>query len=81
MRNQLEQFEKKFIQVILADLYERPFKWSVEKPEGRFTRPDMVLNIDHEGYNKWYLEFRPCISRASTFHLSQILFISMVELQ
>jgi|SRR5690606_12089190 hypothetical protein len=61
LRNQLEQFEKKFIQVILADLYESSFKWSVEKPEGRFTRPDMVLSIDYEGYTKWYLEFRPSI--------------------
>ncbi|WP_059283554.1 hypothetical protein [Bacillus coahuilensis] len=69
LRNQLEQFEKKFIQVILADLYESPFKWSVEKSEGRFTRPDMALSIDYNGYNKWYLEFRPSIAgrRISSF--------------
>lgn len=60
-RRQREELEKKFIQVILADLYEKPFKWSVEKPESRFHQPDMILNIDNEGYNKWYLDFYPSI--------------------
>lgn len=67
LRNQAEVLEKKFIQVILADLYERPFKWTVEKPEGRVYRPDMILNIDHEGYNRWYLEFMPLISNHRHF--------------
>jgi transcriptional regulator with XRE-family HTH domain len=67
IRNQAEVLEKKFIQVILADLYERSFKWAVEKPEGRVYRPDMILNIDHEGYNRWYLEFMPLISNHRHF--------------
>ncbi|APH03465.1 hypothetical protein [Bacillus weihaiensis] len=61
IKRQMSELEKKFIQVILADLYESPFKWSVEKNEGRFIGPDMVLNIDYEGYNRWYLEFMPSI--------------------
>jgi len=61
IRMRITEMEKKFIQVILADLYERPFIWSVEKHEGRFTHPDMVLNIDHEGYSRWYLEFVPVL--------------------
>ncbi|MBH9967915.1 hypothetical protein [[Bacillus] enclensis] len=62
-RKQREELEKKFIQVILADLYEKPFKWSVEKPEGRINYPDMILNIDYEGYNRWYLDFYPSYNR------------------
>lgn len=60
-RMQIEEFEKKFKQVILGELYESPFKWSVEKTEERYRFPDMILNIDHEGYNRWYLDFRPTI--------------------
>lgn len=60
-RRQIEELEKRFKQVILGDLYESPFKWSVEKTEERFRFPDMILNIDHEEYNRWYLDFRPSI--------------------
>jgi hypothetical protein len=41
----------KFIQIILADLYERPFKWTVVKTEGKSNLPDMVLNNDTIGGN------------------------------
>lgn len=69
-RRQMEELEKKFIQVILADLYESPFKWSVEKTEERYRFPDMILNIDHDGYNRWYLDFRPHLPgrRHPSFH-------------
>ncbi|MFC0475730.1 hypothetical protein ACFFHF_10800 [Robertmurraya beringensis] len=60
-REQMEELERKFLQVILADLFERPFKWSVEKTEERFRFPDMVLNIEHNEYKRWYLDFRPSI--------------------
>lgn len=84
-RKQREEFNKKFIQVILADLYEKPFKWSVEreKPEGRLRYPDMSLNIDYEGYSKWYLDFYPSIHkhRGPSFNLSFVYgSISMYEL-
>ncbi|MCM3386851.1 hypothetical protein M3649_01745 [Ureibacillus chungkukjangi] len=71
LRMQIEELEKKFRQVILADLYESPYKWSVEKTEEkRFRFPDMILNIDHDGYNRWYLDFRPNIHgrRHPSFH-------------
>ncbi|MGD6778433.1 hypothetical protein ACQCT3_02780 [Sutcliffiella horikoshii] len=73
IKRQMSELEKKFIQVILADLYESPFKWSVEKNEGRSLGPDMVLNIDYEGYNRWYLEFMPSIPERSHFsHMKTI---------
>ena len=59
LRLQREELERKFKQVILADLYETPFKWSVEKTEERIRFPDMILNIDNEGYTRWYLKFMP----------------------
>ncbi|MEQ2464758.1 hypothetical protein [Niallia hominis] len=73
-RKRREELNKKFIQIILADLYEKTFKWSVEKPEGRIRFPDMSLNIDYEEYNKWYLDFYPSVHkhRGPSFHLSYI---------
>lgn len=70
LRMKMEDLEKKFIQVILADLYESPYKWSVEKTEERYRFPDMILNIEHDGYNRWYLDFRPHIPgrRHPSFH-------------
>jgi transcriptional regulator with XRE-family HTH domain len=53
-----KEFEKRFIQVLLANLYSRPFKWSVENTEERKRFPEMILNIDHEGYKRWYLTFK-----------------------
>ncbi|MBS4218997.1 hypothetical protein KHA96_11790 [Bacillus sp. FJAT-49711] len=61
VRGKMEQLQRKFIQVILADLYEKPFKWSVEKHEEKYHFSDMILNIDHDGYNRWYLDFKPSI--------------------
>ena len=84
-RKRREELNKKFIQIILADLYEKPFKWSVEreKPEGRIRYPDMSFNIEYEGYNKWYLDFFPSIHkhRGPSFNLSFVYgSISMYDL-
>lgn len=67
IRHRMNELEKRFIQIILADLYENPLNWSVEKQEGRFTQPDMVLNIDYAEYNKWYFEFVPVNSERRRF--------------
>lgn len=75
LRLQREELERKFKQVILADLYETHFKWSVEKTEERLRFPDMILNIDNEGYTRWYLKFLPVnperhhLPFMNTFHL------------
>lgn len=53
-----EEMEKNFFQVIMADLFTKDFEWSIQKPEGRISFPDMTINIDHDGYKKWYLEFK-----------------------
>ncbi|MFA9398367.1 MAG: hypothetical protein ACERKV_08900 [Clostridiaceae bacterium] len=63
-RNEIMFLEKKFMQIILADLYNKPFAWSIEKSEKlhngerSFYIPDMTINIDYDGYKKWYFEFK-----------------------
>lgn len=82
-REQMEELERKFVQIILADLFEKPFKWTVEKTEERLRFPDMVLNIEHEKYKRWYLDFRPSIpSRRPPSFFSLHLYgrIAMFEL-
>ncbi|EOC99343.1 hypothetical protein [Caldisalinibacter kiritimatiensis] len=81
----VEEMEQKFLQVILADLYNKDFKWTIQKPEGRMRFPDMIIDIDHDGYKKWYIEFRVSLN-SSRIHPS-IMFIhhlygqiSMMEL-
>ena len=84
-RRQIEELEKKFRQVLLAELYESPFKWSVEKSEEKYRFPDMLLNIDHERYTRWYLDFRPSIPgrrhpAVHPFHLySRIVLFEFLE--
>lgn len=56
--NQFEVFEKKCMQIILSFLYEASFKWSIRKPEGRVSSPDMVVDIEHDGYLRWLIEFK-----------------------
>lgn len=57
-RKRMEELQKKFFQVILSDLYTKPFKWSIQKPEDKPFSPDMVIDIEHDGYNRWYLDFK-----------------------
>jgi transcriptional regulator with XRE-family HTH domain len=83
LKNKGEVLEKKFIQVILAELYEKPIKWSIEKPEGKIKLPDMTLKVDYEGYNKWYLDFYPNVlqNRGPSFKLGFVYgSIAMYEL-
>lgn len=64
-RNEIEYLEKKFMQIILADLYSKSRMWSPVKLEERIRFPDMLLNIDEDGYKRWYLEFRPILKDRS----------------
>lgn len=57
-RMQYENLERKFFQFFLSYLYNVDYKWSIQKPEGRMSFPDMTIEIDNEGYNRWYLEFK-----------------------
>lgn len=79
----MEELEQKFFQVILAYLYRIDFYWSIQKPEGRMSFPDMIIDIDHDGYKKWYLEFKGSFSDRPAFFMNLIHLygrISMKEL-
>lgn len=41
-RIMMEELEHKFFQVILADLYNQDFSWSIQKPEGRRPSPCLI---------------------------------------
>lgn len=58
-RIEMEYLRKRFTQIILADLYDKPFKWSPEKLEGRMRFPDMILNIEDAEYKRWCFDFKP----------------------
>jgi hypothetical protein len=60
-RQQIEEMERKYIQVILAHLYEVDYPWGIKKPERRPYRNDMVIDIDHEGYKRWIFEFKASV--------------------
>ena len=77
-RNEILETERKFTQIILADLYTKPFKWSVEKPDSRIRVPDMTINIDDGEYTRWYLEFKIVRGRSTTMPfplLQQVYYI------
>lgn len=58
-RNEIESIKNRFKQILLADLYDKPFKWSPEKLEGRMRYPDMILNLYDSEYKRWYFDFKP----------------------
>ncbi|MEQ8155729.1 MAG: hypothetical protein ABRQ25_12725 [Clostridiaceae bacterium] len=74
-RNRGEEAEKKFFQVILSELYTMPFKWSLKKPEDGLDFPDMIIDIDHEGYTKWYIEFRANFSNEKNVVTMNVFYI------
>ncbi|MGF7185303.1 transcriptional regulator with XRE-family HTH domain [Desulfitispora alkaliphila] len=57
-RKLAEEMEKRFFQVILSELYSKDFQWSIQKPEKRRPFPDLTIEINHDGYKRWYLEFK-----------------------
>lgn len=63
----MEELEQKFFQVILADLYTKDFEWSIRKPDRRSFFPDMTIDIDHDGYKRWYLEFKGSLNKNRPF--------------
>jgi transcriptional regulator with XRE-family HTH domain len=58
-RIEIEYLKKRFTQIILADLYDKPFKWSPEKLIGRTRYPDMILNLYDSEYKRWCFDFKP----------------------
>lgn len=58
-RNKIEAIKNRFKQILLADLYDKPFNWSPEKLEGEIRYPDMILNLHDSEYKRWYFDFKP----------------------
>lgn len=54
----LKQTEQKFSQIIFTYLQEQTFNWNIPKPKDDNFSPDMVVDIEHEKYTRWYLEFK-----------------------
>lgn len=69
-RAQIMNLEKKLFQIILSYLYEVPFEWNMRKPDSRTRRPDMIIDIDNEGYTKWLIEFRVSLEPSRMFGMS-----------
>lgn len=64
---QMTLLESKFFQIILSHLYKSDYKWSIQKPEGKHLFPDMTIDIEHDGYTRWYLEFKGSLSERFRF--------------
>lgn len=58
-RNEIEAIRNRFKQILLADLYDKPFNWSPEKLEGKISCIDMILNLQDSEYKRWYFDFKP----------------------
>lgn len=75
LRNEIEILEKKFLQIILGDLYKKSYMWSPAQFDNSTNFPDMLLNIHQDGYKRWFLEFKPTpndrnfMSTMQTFHI------------
>lgn len=59
---QIRDLEKKFVQVFLSELYEMPFKWSVEKNIKDRHMVDLEIEVEEENFKRWLVEFRGIIN-------------------
>ena len=57
-RMELMNLEKRIFQLMLSYLYESDFQWNMQKPDPRMRFPDMVIDIEHEEYSRWLIEFK-----------------------
>lgn len=61
-KTEMANSEKRFVQIILADLFNNSeFTWSVEKNGDQSMLSDMVINIENNKYTKWLLDFKPTL--------------------
>lgn len=74
-RIEIEYLRKRFTQIILADLYDKPFKWSPEKLEDRMRFPDMLLNLYDDEYKRWFFDFKPTPVERDFISQMNLLFV------
>lgn len=71
-RNEMIRTEQDFFHIIMGNLMNSDFKWTMEKPEGRMRFPDMIINLEDDYYKKWYFEFKAIRSSNSMLPFSII---------
>lgn len=75
LKNEMDLLEKKFLQIILGNLYKKSYMWSPAQFDNKTNFPDMLLNIDQDGYTRWFLEFKPTPSDRNFISTMQTLYI------
>jgi len=66
-RIKIIESEKKFFQVILSDLYDRNFEWSLNKTIG--GPADLMLEITNWEYSKWYIQIKPFVTPKTIYNV------------
>jgi len=66
-RIKIIESEKKFFQVILSDLYDRNFEWSLNKTIG--GPADLILEITNWEYSKWYIQIKPFVTPKTIYNV------------
>jgi transcriptional regulator with XRE-family HTH domain len=81
----IRQTEENFFQIISSYLYNETFQWSIHKPQNKPFYPDMAIDMEHEEYTKWYLEFKPSLDDNKPYFKMKPIDIygqiAMIELQ
>lgn len=57
-RMELMSLEKKIFHLILSNLYDADFQWTMQKPDPRMRFPDIVVDIEDKEYSRWLIEIK-----------------------
>lgn len=50
--------EKEFLQILISELYQNEYEWTIEKSKGRYYIPDVTIRLKNSEYSKWYIELK-----------------------
>ncbi|MDQ4682984.1 hypothetical protein, partial [Stenotrophomonas maltophilia group sp. RNC7] len=50
--------EKEFLQILISELYQNEYEWTIEKSKGRYYIPDVTIRLKNSEYSTWYIELK-----------------------
>lgn len=52
------KLEKEFLQILISELYQSEYEWTIEKSSGHEYIPDVTIRLKNAEYATWYIELK-----------------------
>lgn len=52
------ELEKAFAQIIVSELFQKDYEWTMEKSRGNGYNPDITIRLKNSDYSTWFIELK-----------------------